>query len=153
MRSLFGVSTVLAVTLGALFVSPASSDSVPDKLYTINGEKLPGIVAGLEDVSVMLDTIDANGNQIVVTKGTRKAGTRVKIHIHEHGGHTCVMTGEITDFIEGQEPKKFPAGTCYYMPPNVPMSAANLGTVDALLIDTFIVPKGAPTITILEHAH
>lgn len=98
----------------------------------------------------MLDTIDANGKQIIVTKGTRKAGTRVGIHIHEYGGHTCVLTGEITDFIEGHEPMKFPAGSCYYMPPNVPMSAANLGTEDAVLIDTFVVPPGASTITILE---
>lgn len=152
MRKVFAVSAALAAMLGVA-CGPAQSSDVPEAVNTINGKALPGTVAGLEDVSVMLDTVDANGNQIVVSKGTRKAGTRVKIHVHEHGGHTCVLTGEITDFIEGQEPKKFPAGTCYYMPPNVPMSAANLGTVDAVLIDTFIVPKGAPLITILEHSH
>jgi hypothetical protein len=36
------------------------------------------------------------------------------------------------------------------MPPNMPMAAANLGTEDAVLIDTFILPPGEPTITILE---
>lgn len=152
MKSMIAASAALAVMVGA-FCVPAVSGDVPKPVNTINGQTLPGEVAGLVDVSTMLDTIDANGNQVIVSKGTRKAGTRVKIHVHEHGGHTCVLTGEITDFIEGQEPQKFPAGTCYYMPPNVPMSAANLGTVDAVLIDTFIVPKGAPTITILEHEH
>ena len=152
MQSLFAGSAALAAVLGVV-CGPALAADVPQAVNTINGKELPGMVAGLEDVSIMLDTIDANGHQVIVSKGTRKAGTRVKIHIHEYGGHTCVLTGEITDFIEGMEPKKFPAGSCYYMPPNVPMSAANLGTVDAVLIDTFIVPKGAPTITILEHAH
>ena len=36
------------------------------------------------------------------------------------------------------------------MPANTPMSAANLGTVDALLIDTFVLPFDVPPITIME---
>ena len=42
------------------------------------------------------------------------------------------------------------AGDWYYMPPNTPMSAANEGTVDAELIDIFLVPPGQPSITIIE---
>ena len=98
----------------------------------------------------MLDTIDANGQRLVITQGTRKAGTRVAIHTHHYGGHTCVMSGEITDYVEGMEPMKHPAGTCYYMPPETLMSAANLGTKDAILVDTFVVPPSEPTITIRE---
>jgi len=45
---------------------------------------------------------------------------------------------------------KFPAGTCYYMPPDILMTATNLGTEDAVLIDTFNLPPGKPTITIRE---
>ncbi len=126
---------------------------VNQAITTINGKLLPGLVADEVDTSIMLDTIDADGNQLIIRKGTRKAGTRVSIHIHKYGGHTCVLTGEITDFIEGREPRVFSSGTCYYMPPNIPMAAANLGTEDAILIDTFIVPPGEPTITILEHNH
>lgn len=59
-------------------------------------------------------------------------------------------TGEFTDFVEGQSNGTLPADTCYTMPPNVPMAAANLGTEDAVLVDTFILPPGEPTITILE---
>ncbi len=43
-----------------------------------------------------------------------------------------------------------PAGTCYHMPPNTLMTAANLGTEDAVLVDNFNLPLGAPTITIRE---
>lgn len=98
----------------------------------------------------MLDTIDADGLRLVITEGTRPAGSRAAIHIHKYGGHTCVISGEITDFIEGHEPMVFPAGNCYYMPPNTLMTAANLGTTDAVLIDTFNLPVGEPRITIRE---
>ena len=44
----------------------------------------------------------------------------------------------------------FPAGTCYYMPADTPMSAANLGAEDVRLIDTFVLPPGAAPMTVLE---
>lgn len=116
----------------------------------INGTVPPGEVAGLVDVTVMIDTVQTDGNRLVVTKGTRRAGTRVGIHVHKFGGHTCVLSGVITDFVEGHDPGLFPAGTCYYMPPETPMTASNLGTEDAVLIDTFILPPEEPTITIIE---
>lgn len=144
---------LVSLALLAGIVSPAFSADVPAEVNTINGQVPPGTVADLVDTSTMLDTIDANGLRLVIFKGTRKAGTRVGIHIHDYGGHTCVLSGEITDFVEGQEPKKYPAGKCYYMPPKTPMSAANLGSVDAVLIDTFNLPPGAPTINIIEHKH
>ena len=99
----------------------------------------------------MLDTIDAEGNRHLVERGVRKAGTRVGIHVHQYGGTTCVIEGTITDFGEGdKKPSVFPAGTCYYMPPNKPMAAANLGETDAILIDTFVFPSSAEPIFILE---
>ena len=57
---------------------------------------------------------------------------------------------EITDFVEGKANGHYPAGTCYYMPADTQMSASNLGTEDAVLIDTFMLPYGVPPITILE---
>ena len=128
----------------------ATSASAATQITMLNGERPPGRLARLVDATTMLDTVDVNGQRIVVEKGTRKAGTRVGIHVHEYGGHTCVLSGEITGFMEGHAPKKWPAGTCYYMPPNMPMAAGNLGTEDVVLIDTFILPPGKPTITILE---
>jgi hypothetical protein len=128
----------------------AASASAALDVTTLNGERPPGRLARLVNSTTMLDTIDVNGQRIVVEKGTRKAGTRVGIHVHEYGGHTCVLSGEITGFMEGHAPKKWPAGTCYYMPPNMLMAAANLGTEDVELIDTFILPPGKPTITIRE---
>jgi quercetin dioxygenase-like cupin family protein len=119
-------------------------------VYTINGEVPIGKTMALVNTHVMIDMIQADGNRLLVTRGTRQAGTRVGIHYHKYGGHTCVETGTITDFVEGKPNGVYPAGTCYYMPPATPMAAANLGDEPAILQDTFILPPGEPTITIIE---
>ena len=127
--------------------------SIPQWTYpitTINGTVPEGKLQPLANTSTMLDTKQSDGLRLLVTKGTRLAGTRVAIHVHEYGGHTCVLSGEITDFVEGKANGRYPAGTCYYMPANTPMSAANLGKEDSVLIDTFVLPFGAPPITIME---
>ncbi len=98
----------------------------------------------------MLDTVQADGQRLLVQQGIRKPGTRAPIHSHDFGGHTCVLSGTITDFVEGQEPMTVSAGSCYYMPPDVAMTAANVGKDDVRLIDTFVLPPDAPAIIVLE---
>ena len=125
--------------------------STERNVTTISGVALNVPWKSLRDVTTLLDTIDAEGNRLVIERGIRPAGSRAAIHIHQYGGHTCVISGEITDFVEGHAaPMVFPAGTCYYMPPNTLMTATNLGTKDAVLIDTFNLPPSAPTTTIRE---
>lgn len=121
-----------------------------DIVTTINGMPLPGQVEPLHNVVTMIDTIMPDGDRLLVAKGTRKAGTRVGIHVHEYGGHTCVLSGAITIWVEGQPPALFQADSCYYMPADTPMAASNLGTVDAVLTDTFVLPPDAEPITIVE---
>jgi len=139
----------VCVVIVALVVGP-SGTAVADPVTTVNGQVPPGTVLALAEVSVMIDTVQADGNRLLVVQGIRRPGTRVAIHVHEYGGHTCVLSGTMTDFVEGEQSMTVPAGSCYYMPPDTPMSAANLGTVDAHLIDTFVLPVGAPPITTLE---
>jgi len=121
-----------------------------EPVTTINGSPPPGVLQPLEDVTTMIDTVKSDGNRLLVVQGTRKAGTRAPIHLHDYGGYTCVLSGVITDYIEGQPPMTFPAGTCYDMPPDVPMTAVNLGTEDARLIDNFTLPPGIAPMTVLE---
>jgi quercetin dioxygenase-like cupin family protein len=129
-------------------VWPGTAAAEP--VTTINGSPPPGVLQPLDDVTTMIDTVNSDGNRLLVVQGTRKAGTRAAIHLHAYGGYTCVLSGVITDFIEGQPPMTFPAGTCYYMPPDVPMTAVNLGTGDARLIDNFALPPGIAPMTVLE---
>merc|ERR1712086_867400 len=129
----------------------ANFDDLVHNTTTINQKPLPGTMARLVGPKVMIDVLKADGMRLLVTKGTRKAGTRVGIHYHKFGGHTCVLSGVITDYIEGlAEPVVFPAGTCYYMSPGTLMSAANLGVEDAELIDTFSLPPGEKEIRVVE---
>ena len=120
----------------------------------INGQILPPeiVMKPLQNVIDLVPPgyIDSFGREVVIHRGIREAGTRVGIHIHEYGGYTLVLSGTITDYVEGMPPMTHGPGDWYYMPPNTPMSAANEGTEDAELIDIFLVPPGQPSITIIE---
>lgn len=118
----------------------------------INGAVPESALKPLQDVESLVPPglIDSLGREVIIHRGIREAGTRVGIHIHEYGGYTLVLSGVITDFVEGKPTKSYHAGQWYYMPANTPMSAANLGAEDAELIDIFLVPPGQPEITIIE---
>jgi uncharacterized RmlC-like cupin family protein len=118
---------------------------------TINGSTPPGRLLPLQDTVEVVDKI-VGGQHVSVMLGTRKAGTRVGIHVHESGGTTFVVGGKgrITDFVEGFPNSFNPVGSYYYMPSNIPMSAANLSKRDVRLMDVFITPVGEAAITIIE---
>lgn len=137
------------VSPGLAAADPGPSPQ-PGPTTTINGNSPPGVATRLTDLTVMLDTVDSDGNRLLVQQGIRKPGTRAPIHYHDYGGHTCVLSGTITDFMEGMPSATYPAGTCYYMPPDVAMTAVNLGSEDVRLIDTFELPPSATTITVIE---
>ncbi len=117
---------------------------------TLNRLTPPGQLLPVQDSQVLLDIVNDQGQRVLMTKGIRKAGTRVGIHVHSYGGYTLILKGEMTDFVEGKPVKKYGPNSGYYMPPCTPMSAANLGTEDVELIDIFIGPPGAAYIEILE---
>ena len=135
---------------------PSGSKVEPTYFYpvtTINGQTLPGKMKPLQNVIDLVPSgyIDSFGREVVIHRGIREAGTRVGIHIHEYGGYTLVLSGTITDYVEGMDPMVHGSGDWYYMPPNTPMSAANNDeSVHTELIDIFIVPPGQPEITIIE---
>lgn len=144
-----------ALDLAWLSALPSPAAVEPTHFFpvtTINGEVPPGELRSMQHVQSLVPNglLDSFGRQVVIHRGVREAGTRVGIHIHEYGGYTLVLSGTITDFVQGVENKTYSAGQWYYMPSNTPMAAANLGSEDAELIDIFFVTPGKPTITILE---
>ncbi len=56
----------------------------------------------LVNSSTIVDQV-IDGKRLVANLGTRKAGTRVGVHVHESGGATFVIAGKgaITDSVEG----------------------------------------------------
>ena len=117
---------------------------------TINGTTPPGSLTPTQNKKVLLDIINEQGQRVLMVKAVRKVGTRVGIHLHKFGGYTLILSGEMTDFVEGIPNKKYGPNSGYYMPPNTPMSAGNLGNKDVELIDIFIGQPGEPYIEILE---
>ena len=120
----------------------------------VNNKDVKGDLLPLQDSRAVIDeTID--GNRLIVNLGTRKAGTRVGIHVHQSGGTTFVVGGKgaITDYVEGYENSYNPVGNYYYMPYNTPMSASNLEDQDVVLLDLFYFPAEGESITIIEEGY
>lgn len=118
---------------------------------TINGSVPPGRPFPVQSEKELVDEITGD-QQVRVFLGTRKGGTRAGIHVHESGGVTFVVGGKgrVTDFIEGFPAAKYPVGSYYFMPSNIPMTAANLTDKDVRLMDVFVTPVGQPFITFIE---
>lgn len=111
---------------------------------------LPGEMAPAHESKVILHGSDGLGHETVIHRTVRAPGTRAPIHFHDAGGATCVIAGEMTLYLPDAEPQRAVAGDCYYMPPGLPMSGANTGTVDAVLLDIFTVPEGTPVWRVIE---
>ena len=116
----------------------------------LNGVIPPGVATAAKQQETLLRTPDGKGHESIVHRTVRAPGTRAPIHIHGYGGTTCVLEGEMTLLMEGGKPALAKAGTCYYMPPGIPMSGFNTGSVDAVMLDMFVVPVGEPETINLE---
>ncbi len=92
----------------------------------------------------------ANGWQIVTSRTVRQQGTRSPIHVHPYGGQTCVLSGEMTLYMDGAEPLVAGPGECYWMPPGRRMTGVNSANSVTFMIDTFVVPKGEGVWIVVE---
>jgi len=112
--------------------------NIPPVSDLINGEILPMQPSLAKEQSMeMNQTI---GKMTLFTHKTlREKGTRAPIHVHPFGGQTCVVSGEMTLYMDGAKPARKVAGECYWMPPKIRMSGVNTGDTDALMFDTFLV--------------
>jgi quercetin dioxygenase-like cupin family protein len=125
---------------GARVVTATPSDD------RINGERPPMTPTKSYSSKRMTDAavLDAKGAptgfRILSHQILRKAGTRAPIHMHLHGGQTCVVSGEMTLYLVGAAPQVAKPGDCYWMPAGKRMTGVNTGATDASLIDTFVVP-------------
>lgn len=135
-------------TSGDVTVTPAPSPPVAD-VTTINGQVPPGPATAVTESLTRLDIVDDNVQHLVY-QDTREPGTRSPIHEHPYGGTTCVLSGQMTLFLEGSDPQVANAGDCYWMPPGLPMTGAATGTDYAVMIDTFAVPPGQPVWWVVE---
>lgn len=124
--------------------SPPAAD-----VTMINGQIPPGPATRVDESVTMLDVVD-DGLQHLVYRDTRSPGTRSPIHVHPYGGTTCVLSGQMTLYLQGSEPQIANDGECYWMPPGRPMTGVSSGVDYAVMIDTFAVPPGEPVWWVVE---
>jgi quercetin dioxygenase-like cupin family protein len=123
----------------------------------INGKSLPNKASKtmFESRLITQDVLDARGKPtgwvVVTSRSVRDQGTRSPIHVHPHGGQTCVVSGEMSLYLDG-EPKVQTAGPgdCYWMPAGRRMSGVNSADSRTIMIDTFVVPKGEQVWIVVE---
>jgi quercetin dioxygenase-like cupin family protein len=132
-------------------LSAAPSPTATD-VTTINGQVPPGTATAVDDSVTLLDVVDA-GVQHLVYRDTRSPGTRSPIHQHPYGGTTCVISGEMTLYLQGSDPQLAGEGECYWMPPGLSMTGVNTGENFAVMIDTFAVVPGQPVWYVVEPGH
>lgn len=158
-----GVPAVAAalVLLASAGLSGCSSDARVDEsisapptpppadVTTINGEVPPGQATKVDDSVTLLDVVD-DGIRHLVYRDTRRPGTRSPIHVHPYGGSTCVLSGQMTLYLQGSQPQVANEGDCYWMPPGLPMTGVNSGVDYAVMMDNFAVPPGEPVWWVVE---
>lgn len=143
-----GSSGSAAPTSDDATVTAAPSPPAAD-VTTINGQVPPGPATAVTESITLLDVVD-DGLQHLVYQDTREPGTRSPIHEHPYGGTTCVLSGQMTLYLEGSDPQVANAGECYWMPPGLPMTGVSSGTDYAVMIDNFAVPPGEPVWWVVE---
>jgi quercetin dioxygenase-like cupin family protein len=123
----------------------------------INGKKLPNKATKtmFESRLLTVEQLDAKGKTtgmiLVTSRSVREKGTRSPIHVHPFGGQTCVISGEMSLYLEGtDEVKTAGPGECYYMPAGRRMSGVNSADSVTIMIDTFVVPKGEQVWIVVE---
>lgn len=116
----------------------------------INGE-IPPMIPSKSMFETRLLTEEVGSGWVLVTSRTvRQAGTRSPIHMHPYGGQTCVISGEMTLYMDGAEPLVAGPGDCYFMPPGKRMTGVNSADSATFMLDTFVVPRGEQVWIVVE---
>ena len=127
------------------------SSQWPTKLLTINGAEPDGEVSRYTNGIKYLLNVEYEGNQYKIETGNRASHTRSGVHMHESGGVTWILDGgDMTIYVEDLDPTTFEEETRFYMPSNVPMSAANLSEQDSVQMNIFLAPIGQKLATVLD---
>jgi len=123
--------------------------NVPTPSNLINGEVPPMRPTRALEQSIAVQVIDG-GRELLTERTIREVGTRAPIHIHPYGGQTCIAEGEMTLYMDGSEPARAVAGTCYFMPSTHRMTGVNTGSINAVMFDSFVIPVGEEVWQIVE---
>ena len=154
----FIVAMMLTLAAPALAADPAKLPNPNiEKSDKINGKTLPmkPSKSMFETRLLTVPQLDAKGKPtgmvMVSSRTVREKGTRSPIHVHPYGGQTCVISGEMSLYLEGTDEVKVAGpGECYWMPAGRRMSGVNSADSATFMIDTFVVPAGEQVWIVVE---
>lgn len=155
---------VIAATVLIVAINSQITDSVTqvpnpniERSDRINGQALPNKASKtmFERRLLTIDQLDATGKPTgwvtVTSRSVRDRGTRSPIHVHPFGGQTCVVSGEMSLYLDGEPTVQVAGpGDCYWMPAGRRMSGVNSADTPTIMIDTFVVPKGEQVWIVVE---
>lgn len=151
--------TILLLTSGAVLAKDTKKVPNPDieRSNLINGSAVPMIPSKsmFETRLLTVDMLDAKGKPtgsvLITSRTVREKGTRSPIHVHPYGGQTCVISGQMTLYMDGLiNPKVANAGECYFMPAGRRMTGVNSYDGPTFMLDTFVVPRGEQVWIVVE---
>lgn len=116
--------------------------------HLINGEAVPGVVA--ESNVTLTDYFASDGIETTMWLISRAAGYRTPIHVHLRVMNTCLMSGSITNYVEGSAPVTYTGPVCYQAPPFKKMASLTIGDTAKVEFDIFTLPNGAPDWVVVE---
>lgn len=140
---------MVAVLISGCLHKEEPKDPAPSADHMINGQVPPMTPTRAAEQSIALEVID-DDRELLTEKTVRSVGTRAPIHLHPYGGQTCILSGEMTLYMDGSEPARAVAGNCYFMPSGHRMTGVNSGNTDAVMFDSFVIPTGSDVWTIVE---
>ena len=115
----------------------------------VNGQ-LPAERTGGTFNTVFLNT-DRNKTTRLVVEVTRKPGYRSPVHYMTYTVTTCVLKGQATMVLDGQEPITTKAGQCFVMPAGIKGYVANDCKSVLKMLDYNTIPEGQDTMVMLEN--
>ncbi len=157
----FSIALIAIIVIAGNYQISNSTNKLPNPNVEwsnlINGQPLPNTPGkAMAETRVITQPVtDARGKStgwvIISSRASRDVGTRAPVHVHPYGGQTCVLSGEMSLYLDG-EPTIMKAGPneCYWMPANRRMSAINTGSTASTFIDTFVVPAGEQVWLVVE---
>jgi len=77
----------------------------------------------------------AYGGNLMMARFSFDAGAAAEWHSHPHEQVSCIVSGEIDYFTEGQPPQRLSAGCSFYVPSNLKHRVAAL--VPTVILDIF----------------
>jgi hypothetical protein len=149
----------------AFYINSQITDSVTqvainpniERSNLINGKVLPNTPSKtmFESRLLTVPQLDSKGKPTgwttVTSRSVRTSNTRSPIHVHPFGGQTCVVSGEMSLYLDGETNIQTAGpGDCYWMPAGRRMSGVNSANGPTIMIDTFVVPTGEQVWIVVE---